>query len=189
MGRTSSVVTSWPWATKWRARCRPRKPAPPETAKCIASERNADLAFLTPRRQASEDVGPGPWTAPDKPPLASWDLVPHGASDRARPDDQRELHQPTEPEARGREMHPVRELRLPRRAGVRGRVPRQREAGREAERDRKRNPEQRTLFEQPRQEEQSGDEREAERHRDERRAEARTARDRREVAVQQPRER
>src|SRR6266511_588401 len=85
MGRTSSVVTSWPWATKWRARCRPRKPAPPETAKCIASERNADLAFLTPRRQASEDVGPGPWTAPDKPPLASWDLVPHGASDRARP--------------------------------------------------------------------------------------------------------
>src|SRR6266511_3119280 len=99
------------------------------------------------------------------------------------------LHQPTEPEAGGREMHPVRELRLPRRAGVRGRVPRQGEAGREAERDRERNPEQRTLLEQPRQEEQSGDEREAERHRDESRAEARTARDRREVAVQQPRER
>ena len=86
-------------------------------------------------------------------------------------------------------MHPVGELRLPRGTHVRGGVPRQREPGREAERDGERGPEQRAALEQPPEVEQRGDEREAERHRDERGPETSPARDRREIAVEQSSER
>ena len=108
---------------------------------------------------------------------------------RERPDDERELHEPAEPEARRREVHPVRELRLPRRARVGGRVPGEREPRGEHERERERDPQQHAPLEQPREVERRRDEREAERHRDERGAEARPARDRRQIAVQQSLER
>src|SRR5207249_190236 len=77
----------------------------------------------------------------------------------------------------------------PRRARVDGRVPREREAGSEADSDQEGGPEQLAPVGEPGEEEQGGDEREPERHRDEGEPEPRPVRDRREVAVEEAFER
>ena len=108
---------------------------------------------------------------------------------RRRPDDRDELDEPADPEACGAQVHPVGELGEPGVPGVGRRVAREREPRREAEAGDEHGPEQDTPVGEPREEEQRRDEREAELHRDERRPEAGAARDRREVAVEEPPER
>ncbi len=85
-------------------------------------------------------------------------------------------------------MRPVGELRFPGGAGVGCGVARQREPGGECETEDESGPQERGTVGQPGEEEKCGDECEAKRHCDERRAEAR-ARNRREIAVEQPTER
>jgi hypothetical protein len=85
---------------------------------------------------------------------------------------------------RGREMRPVRELRLPRRAGVGGGVARERQPRDEAEAEQERRPQEDRAVGEPGEEEEALTKREAERHRDERRPETRVG-DRRQVAVEQ----
>ena len=105
-----------------------------------------------------------------------------------RPDHEGELHEAADPERGRAEVQPVGELREPRRACVRGRVAREREAGGEPEREQERRPEQPLAVGQPGQEDERRHERVAERHRHERVAEARL-RKRREVAVEEVDER
>ena len=109
---------------------------------------------------------------------------------RDRPDRDEHRREAADPQRRRGEVHPVGDLRLPRRARVDGVVAREREAAREPECERERGHEEgRRSIRQPGEVDERGDEREPERHRDECRAEARSAGDRREVAVQELAER
>ena len=108
---------------------------------------------------------------------------------RARPDHGHELDEPSDPQHRRREVHPVRELGQPRVAGIRRRVSRERQARREHESERERHPQERAHVKEPREIEERRHEDEAERHHDERLAEACPVRKRCEVAVDEAPER
>ncbi len=107
---------------------------------------------------------------------------------RAAPGDADHRDQAADPQRRGADVHPVRELAQPRRALVDRVVPGQREAGDEQERQHKRRVEERLTVEQPREVDQCEHDGVAERHDDERVAESRR-RHRRQVAVEEAAER
>ena len=164
---TSESLTSstWPYPVVQRS-CDVRQAEHAEIGPCGEQERDEHGGDA---REAEEDDAPE-----------------HGCP---RPDDRDELHEASDPERRGGEVHPVGELREPRVAGVGGRVAREGEPGGEAEPEREHRPEERAATGQPREEEQCRHQREAELHHDERPAEARPARDRRQVAVEEAPER
>ena len=108
---------------------------------------------------------------------------------RERPDARRQGDEAADPEDRGDEVQPVGEPGEERRVRLDALVPRQRQAGGEAEPDQERRPEEPRPVEDPREQDEGRHDRVAQGHRDERDPEARLRRERREVAVEQVDER